>query len=113
MSEEKKQNELPPAEAVGLGGLCEYAPGAVVSRTLYKNKAGTVTLFSFEEGQGLSEHSAPFDALVQIVEGEAELTIGGKLVAARAGDLVLMPANIPHAVLARDRFKMLLTMIRG
>jgi quercetin dioxygenase-like cupin family protein len=111
MNEEK--NQLPPAEAVAIAGLCDYAPGAVVSRTLHKNKAGNLTLFSFEEGQGLSEHSAPFDALVQIVEGEGELTIGGKLVTARAGELVLMPANIPHSVHARTRFKMLLTMIRG
>lgn len=111
MSDEKSQ--LPAAEAVALQSLCDYAPGAVVSRTLHKNKVGTVTLFSFAEGQGLSEHSAPFDALVQIVDGEGELTIGGKLVTARAGELVLMPANIPHSVHARTRFKMLLTMLRG
>jgi len=76
-------------------------------------RGGTVTLFSFDAGQGLSEHSAPFDALVQILDGEAELKIGGKPVVARQGQLVVMPANVPHAVKAIQRFKMLLTMLRA
>jgi quercetin dioxygenase-like cupin family protein len=104
---------LPPAEPVRLAGLVDYAPGAVVSRTLVKSPAGTITLFSFDAGEGLSEHSSPHDALVQVLDGAATLTIGGKAVEASAGETVLMPANVPHAVHAARRFKMLLTMIRG
>ena len=109
----RSEGGLPPSKAFRLADLVEYAPGAVVSRTLAKNPAGTVTLFAFEAGEGLSEHSAPFDALVHIIDGEAELVIGGKVVRAAAGDMVLMPANVPHAVRAAERFKMLLVMIRG
>ncbi len=111
-----KQNnkaELPPAEAVALADLVDYGAGAVVSRTLVKNDAGTVTLFSFDAGQELSEHSAPFDALVQVLEGEVDLVIGGQSVRAAAGQAVLMPANVPHAVKAPGRFKMLLVMVKG
>ena len=104
---------MPASEAVTLAALVEYGEGAVVSRTLAKNDAGTLTVFAFDEGQELSEHSAPFDALVQILDGEVELTIGGESVPATAGQAVLMPADIPHAVKATSRFKMLLTMIRG
>jgi quercetin dioxygenase-like cupin family protein len=104
---------LPPAEAVRLGGLLAYVPGSVVSRTLIKRPVGTLTLFSFDEGQGLSEHTAPFDALVQVLDGQAELTIGGKVVKAGAGETVLMPADVPHSLHAPKPFKMLLTMIRG
>jgi quercetin dioxygenase-like cupin family protein len=85
----------------------------VVSRTLINRATGTVTLFAFEEGQGLSEHTAPFDAMAQVLEGEAEITVAGKPLATKAGDAVLMPAHQPHAVKARSRFKMLLTMIRS
>jgi len=101
------------AQAVTLAALVEVAPGAVVSRTLAKNDAGTVTLFAFDAGQELSEHSTPFDALVQVIEGRAELIIGGKSVAAGAGQLVVMPANVPHAVKAPVPFKMLLVMLRA
>ena len=104
---------LPPAQAVDLLGLVDYADGAIVSRTLAENDAGTLTLFAFDEGQGLSEHTAPFDAIVQVLDGEAELTIGGEAVTATAGQLVVMPANVPHAVRAPGRFKMLLTMLRA
>jgi quercetin dioxygenase-like cupin family protein len=90
-----------------------YADGSVVSRTLKKNEGGTVTLFSFDTGQGLSEHSAPFDAIVQILDGEAELTIGGKTITAVAGEMVIMPANIPHALEAKKRFKMMLIMVKA
>ena len=90
----------------------EYSSGSVVSKTLLDKKTGTLTLFSFDAGQGLSEHTSPYDATVQIIEGEAELTIGGKSVIAQAGELVIMPATIPHSVKARKRFKMLLIMIR-
>ena len=103
---------MPVAQAVAFAELVAYQPGAVVSRTLIKKNAGTLTLFAFDIGQGLSEHSAPFDAVVEILDGEAELTIGGKKVAARAGQAVLMPANVPHALLATKPFKMLLVMVR-
>jgi len=106
-------SQLAAADPQELAGLVDYAPGAVVSRTLVKNQAGTVTLFAFDAEQGLSEHTAPFDALVQIMDGRAELTIGGKPVAASAGQIVLMPANVSHALHAPERFKMLLIMIRG
>jgi quercetin dioxygenase-like cupin family protein len=104
---------LPPAEAKDLAGLVDYAAGAVVSRTLVKNAAGTVTLFAFDEGQGLSEHTAPFAALVQVLDGSVAITIGGRPVPATAGQVVLMPANVPHALQATTPFKMLLVMIRG
>ena len=99
--------------ALSLAELVDYSQGAVVSRTLVKKQTGTVTLFSFDAGQGLSEHTAPFDALVHILDGKAELTIGGKSVNAEAGQIVLMPANVPHALQAHERFKMLLVMIKG
>ena len=104
---------LPPSVAVRLDGLLDYAPGGVVSRALVKSQAGSVTLFAFEAGEGLSEHTAPFDALVQVLDGEVDLTIGGAPLLARAGEAVLMPAGVPHALVARTRFKMLLTMVRG
>lgn len=103
---------LPAAEPVTLAELVSYQDGSIVSRTLAKRNGGTVTLFAFDKGQSLSEHTAPFDALVQVLDGEAELVIGGKPVRAGSGQTVLMPANIPHAVNAPDRFKMLLVMIR-
>jgi quercetin dioxygenase-like cupin family protein len=103
---------LPPARPVRLAELLDYAPGAVVSRVLAKASGGSVTLFAFEVGQELSEHTAPFDALVEVLDGEVELVIGGAPVPARAGETVLMPAGVPHAVKARTRFKMLLTMVR-
>jgi quercetin dioxygenase-like cupin family protein len=100
-------------KALMLSGLSEYQSGAIVSRTLIDKKVGTVTVFAFDEGQGLSEHTAPFDALVQIVEGEAEITISGTPFTAAAGEIVILPANEPHSLRAVKRFKMLLTMIRA
>ena len=108
----KVGSRIPTARALRLEDLIEYAAGAVVSKTLLKGEAGTITLFAFGEGQGLSEHTAPFDAFVQIVDGKAELTIGGEMVEAEAGRLVVMPANVPHSLHASEQFKMLLTMIR-
>ena len=93
--------------------MIAYATGSVVSKTLVDKKIGTITLFAFDAGQGLSEHQAPFDAVVQIIEGKARLTIGGKEVTASAGELIIMPGHVPHAVNADERFKMLLTMIRA
>jgi quercetin dioxygenase-like cupin family protein len=92
--------------------LIGYSKASVVSQTLIDKPAGTLTLFAFDAGQGLSEHTAPYDAVVQVLEGAAELVIGGKTVKAPAGRTVIMPARVPHAVKAVRRFKMLLTMIR-
>ncbi len=108
-----KEEQLPSAQAIDLAGFIEYAPGSVVSKTLVDKRVGTLTLFSFDEGQGLSEHSAPFDAIVQVLDGEVEVTIGGKPVRAARGQIVRMPANVPHALRAVRPFKMLLTMIRS
>ena len=105
--------ELKPAEALNLTGQVEYAEGSVVSRTILEKKVGTLTLFAFDKDQGLSEHSTPFDALVQVLDGEVEITIGGKPIRTKAGQIVLMPANVPHALKAISQFKMLLTMIRS
>ena len=108
----KLQGGMPVSEPVGLADLVEYGEGAVVSRTLIQASVGTVTVFAFDKGQGLSEHSTPFDALVQILDGKAEITIGGEVVTVAAGGSVLMPADIPHSLHAPERYKMLLTMIR-
>jgi quercetin dioxygenase-like cupin family protein len=96
-----------------LASLIEYQPGAVVSKTIIKKSTGTVTLFAFDEGQGLSEHTAPFDALVQILDGEADVTISGNPFHLIEGESLILPANKPHALTAREKFKMLLTMIRS
>ena len=98
---------------VKLKDLVDYQEGAVVSRTIIDKKTGTVTLFAFDEGQGLSEHTAPFDALVYLLDGEAEIVISGKSLQVKEGDMVIMPANEPHALKAIKKFKMLLTMIRS
>ena len=103
---------LPPATPVVLPDLVNYQEGAVVSRTLVKKSGGTVTVFAFDAGQSLSEHTAPFDAIVQVLDGQVELVIGGQTVPASAGQTVLLPANLPHAVNAITRFKMLLIMVR-
>ena len=114
MEHNRKQNG--PAnfadQAAKLIDLADYQEGAVVSRALMKNKSGTVTLFAFDEGQGLSEHTAPFDVLVNILEGEAKITISGKALRVQAGEIVIMPAQQPHALQAVTRFKMMLIMIR-
>ena len=107
------QNQMPGAEVARLGDLVNYQEGAVVSRTLVKRQTGTITVFAFDAGQGLSEHTAAFDALVQIIEGNAEIMISGKPFPVESGEALLLPANQPHAVTALTRFKMLLTMIRS
>ena len=106
-------SEMPGAAPVAPQSLVDYQEGAVVSRSLLKRSGGTVTLFAFDEGQSLSEHTAPFDAIAHVLEGEAEITIAGTPLKVSAGEMVLMPAHQPHAVNARTRFKMLLTMIRS
>jgi quercetin dioxygenase-like cupin family protein len=96
-----------------LSGLINYQPGAVVSRTILERETGSVTLFAFSQGEGLSEHTAPFDALVYCVDGEAEITISGKVYQLKSGEMLIMPAHKPHAVKAVSPFKMLLVMIRS
>jgi len=93
--------------------LAQYQEGSIVSRELISKKTGTVTLFAFDAGQGLSEHTAPYDALVQVLDGEAEITISGKALNVKTGEIIIMPANEPHALKAVKKFKMLLTMIRS
>ena len=95
-----------------LAGLLDYQEGAVVSRTIIDKRTGTVTLFAFDKGEGLSEHTAPFDALVYVLDGEAAITVSGKESRVTAGEMLIMPANQPHALRAVKRFKMLLVMVR-
>src|SRR3972149_3434785 len=101
------------AQAVTLKDLIDYQEGAVVSRTIIDKKAGTVTLFAFDESQGLSEHTAPYDALVYLLDGEANVIISGKPMRLKQGEMTIIPANEPHALTAVTRFKMMLTMIRS
>lgn len=95
-----------------LASLVEYAADSIVSKTILDKRVGTITLFAFDKGQKLSEHTAPYDAVVQVIDGKAQLTIGGEDVRVSAGEIIVMPANVPHTVVAGEKFKMLLTMIR-
>jgi len=110
--EQKKLAKL-EGQVIRLVDLADYQEGSVVSRTIIDKKTGTVTFFAFAEGQGLSEHTAPFDALVYLLEGEAEIVISGKAIHLKGGEMVIMPANHPHALKATKNFKMILTMIRS
>jgi len=101
------------AKTADISALVDYQSGAVVSRTIIERKTGTVTLFAFDKGQGLSEHTAPFDALVHIIDGEALITIAGKPITLKAGEVTIMPADKPHGLKAPEKFKMMLVMIRG
>ena len=103
---------FPRGQAVLLSHTVDYQKESIVSRTVIDKKSGTVTLFAFDEGQGLSEHTAPFDALVCIIEGEAQITISGTPRSVQEGEMLIMPANEPHALRAVKRFKMMLVMIR-
>ncbi len=103
----------PKAQILELADLAQYQEGSVVSRQITKAEAGNVTLFAFDAGQELSEHTAPFDALVHILDGEAEVRISGQPFQVHAGQAIILPANEPHALKATARFKMLLTMIRA
>ena len=107
------RSEIAGAEAQPLLGLVNYQEGSVVSRVILKREKGNVTIFAFDEGQGLSEHTSPFDALVQAVEGKAEVTVAGRPIAVKTGDVILLPADKPHVVKAIQRFKMVLTMVRS
>ncbi len=100
------------AVSMNLAEMTEYQTGSVVSRTLLQDDSGTLTVFSFDEGQALSEHTVPFNAFIQVLDGEAEITIGGNPVTIRTGEIVLMPGGISHRVRASKRFKMLLTMFK-
>ena len=113
MENTEETSHLPVSEVVRLNELIEYQEGSIVSRTLLDKETGTITLFAFDKGQGLSEHTAPFDALVYLLDGEAEIVISGNPLTLRKGEMVLMPANQPHALKAITKFKMLLTMIKS
>lgn len=113
MKDPFKKSELPDGEVYELTDLVNYAEGAIVSRTLRKTAGGTVTLFAFDAGQELSEHTAPFDALVHVLDGEGQFVIAGQSHTVKTGQLIVMPADVPHAVSASQRFKMLLTMLKN
>ena len=106
-------SDIKTAEKFNLEQSVSYAGGSVVSKTIVKKDAGNVTLFGFDEGQGLSEHTAPCDAMVHVLDGKAEITIDQKPYVLTAGESIIMPANIPHALKAVEKFKMLLVMIKS
>ena len=110
-AKDKEENVI--GKVLKAKGLVPYGSGAVVSRTIIKKKTGTVTIFSFDKGQGLSEHTAPFDAMVHILDGEAKIVISGKPNKVKAGELIIMPANKPHSLMAVKKFKMALIMIKS
>ena len=111
--EKERNGTIPAAKAANLAGMVDYQEDSIVSRTLIDKEVGTVTLFAFDSNQSLSEHTAPFDALLHVFEGEAEVTISGKPIQLKAGMIVLLPAGKPHAVKALSQFKMILIMIRA
>jgi quercetin dioxygenase-like cupin family protein len=114
MSDEKQSDvENPLAQANNLENLIAYQKDSVVSKTIIGKKTGTVTLFAFDKGQGLSEHTAPFEATVYLVDGEAEITVDGKMQIVKKGEMIILPANIPHALQSLSPFKMLLIMIKS
>ncbi len=100
-------------KVLNLEEMVEYSSGGVISKQVLKNQAGNITLFSFDQGQGLTEHTAPFDAVVHVLDGEAQITIGGNSNLVKKGESIIIPANVTHALQAVERFKMLLTMIKG
>ena len=110
--EATKQSKQEP-EVKNLADMVAYQDGSVVSKQIIKRKAGTVTIFSFDQGEGLSEHTAPFDALVQVLDGEVRIKISGKPYDVKAGEMIILPVDEPHSLKALTRFKMLLTMIRS
>ncbi|MGA3060819.1 MAG: cupin domain-containing protein [Candidatus Bathyarchaeia archaeon] len=111
MAQSKKVVEN--AQTIKMISLAEYQEGSIVSRTLIDKKAGTVTFFAFDEGQGLSEHVAPYDALVSVLDGEAEVTMSEKIYHVKEGEMIILPANKPHALKAIRKFKMMLIMIKA
>jgi quercetin dioxygenase-like cupin family protein len=113
MKKERSSEESLIGKALNLSGLANYQEGSVVSREIIRKETGTVTIFAFDKGQGLSEHTAPFDAMVCIIDGEAEIKIEGKPHIVKQGEMIIMPANKPHALMAIKPFKMMLIMIRS
>lgn len=113
MNQELPSKGIPVGQAARISDLVNYQDGSIVSREIIKKSTGSVTIFAFDKGQGLSEHTAPFDALVQVVEGETEIVISGDPHRLSGGEMILMPAGQPHALQALTRFKMILTMIRS
>jgi quercetin dioxygenase-like cupin family protein len=108
-----ESNEFEKAKVFSFNDSVEYASGGILSKTVLKKETGNISLFSFAKGEALSEHTAPFDAMIQVVDGKGEVIIGGKSFILEAGQSIIMPANIPHAVKAVERFKMVLTMIKS
>ena len=108
-----QSNEFEKAKVFSFSDSVEYASGGILSKTVLKKETGNISLFSFAQGEALSEHTAPFDAMIQVVDGKGEVIIGGKSFILESGQTIIMPANIPHAVKAVERFKMVLTMIKS
>jgi len=108
-----QSNEFEKAKVFSFNDSIEYASGGILSKTVLKKETGNISLFSFVKGEALSEHTAPFDAMIQVVDGKAEVIIGGKSFILESGQTIIMPANIPHAVKAVEKFKMVLTMIKS
>jgi quercetin dioxygenase-like cupin family protein len=106
-------NEFEKSKVFSFKGSIDYSDGGIVSKTVLKKETGNISLFSFDKGEALSEHTAPFDAMIQVVDGTGEVIIGGKPFRLETGDCIIMPANIPHAVNAIEKFKMVLTMIKS
>jgi quercetin dioxygenase-like cupin family protein len=113
VNEKNNEHEIKHSTVMKLIDIVQYQSGSIVSKVLSEKKTGTVTLFSFSKGESLSKHSAPFDAIVNILDGEAEIIIDEKSNSMKAGDIIIMPADIPHAVKAKTNFKMILTMIKS
>ncbi len=110
---EQKKNAAEKTQAMKITSLAEYQEGSIVSRTLIDKKAGTVTFFAFDEGQALSEHVAPFDVLISVLDGEVEVAISEKIHRVKEGEMIVLPANKPHALKAIRKFKMMLIMIKA
>jgi quercetin dioxygenase-like cupin family protein len=108
-----QSNEFEKAKVFSFNDSVEYASGGILSKTVLKKETGNISLFSFAKGEALSEHTAPFDGMIQVVDGKAEIIIGGESFFLEAGQAIIMPANIPHAVKAVEKFKMVLTMIKS
>lgn len=108
-----ESNEFEKAKVFSFNDSVEYASGGILSKTVIKKESGNISLFSFAAGEALSEHTVPFDAVIQVIDGRGEITIGGKPFILKAGESVIMPANVPHAVKAVEKFKMVLTMIKS
>lgn len=107
-----EKNEFVKGEVFSFADSVDYASGAIVSKTVLKKETGNISLFAFDKGEALSEHTAPFDAMIQVVDGKGQIIIGGTPFEVTAGNSIIMPANIPHAVKAVEKFKMILTMIK-